>query len=271
MKKPWYKKSCLWVVTLLVVLAIPFLINEAYKSDVKHYFTMWNAADVLSFYGSFLSFIGATVLGVVALDQSRKANQLSERMLDAEERREIPIIDISGVNSQDILEKGTLENALHITVNESFYFFAEDNTIEEADTEVYIFQMENISSTHIISLEIAEITAKTYFDNGKYTPCIMERLRYSSGLYVLRSGESQYMIIGGILSGNQELNDDERYRQGYTTPRVELEILLKLGNTQGRIFKEKIRIQYINTTNISNVRYPCVIKKEIVSFGEVKK
>ena len=60
---------------LLSTLSIPFLINELYKlgsETGKGYYTLWEAKDVLSFYGSFLSFIGTMALGGLALWQNKK-------------------------------------------------------------------------------------------------------------------------------------------------------------------------------------------------------
>lgn len=269
MKKPWYLRAWIWVLIIVFILVIPILINESYNSDTVLYVTQWGATDVLSFYGTVLSFVGTVVLGIVALEQSRKANQLSERMLKAEERREIPIIDVGGVLPEEITEVGVLGNALHVIFNDYFYFFQEDNTLGEADTEVYVFRLENISTTHIISFEIVKISANTYYDNGERFPITLDKLGYSSGLQLLRIGESQYMIIGGINPEGPHLSDDEMCAQKYTSPRIELELTFRLRNAQGRLFEETIRIMYINTTNIADVRYPCVIEKELLRIKEI--
>ena len=64
-------------VIVLFTLIIPFLINESYKVG-KGYVTMWEASDVLSFYGSYLSFFGTLVLGIVAVYQNKQAQKLNE-------------------------------------------------------------------------------------------------------------------------------------------------------------------------------------------------
>ena len=61
-KKVWiYIISALAII--LFVFGIPIVINEAYKNG--GYITMWNAADVLSFYAVILSGL-ITVLVLVA-------------------------------------------------------------------------------------------------------------------------------------------------------------------------------------------------------------
>lgn len=56
---------------LVVVFVIPIIINELFKID-DGYIVLWNADDVLNFYGAILSFIGATILGIIALYQNKK-------------------------------------------------------------------------------------------------------------------------------------------------------------------------------------------------------
>ncbi len=63
---------------LLSTLSVPFLINELYKLGSvigRRYHTLWEAKDVLSFYGSFLAFLGTVALGALALFQNQKFKQ----------------------------------------------------------------------------------------------------------------------------------------------------------------------------------------------------
>jgi len=53
---------------------VPLIINESYKTG-KGYLTMWNAADVLSYYGNVLTFIGTGVLGIAVMFQNDKINE----------------------------------------------------------------------------------------------------------------------------------------------------------------------------------------------------
>lgn len=81
------KKSFKWFgfSIFMLVFAIPFLINEIYKFGYKiekSYSTLWEAKDVLSFYGSFLSFLGTVALGALALWQNKKSNDINVDLLN---------------------------------------------------------------------------------------------------------------------------------------------------------------------------------------------
>lgn len=71
------------VLFLVITLIITIIINECYIPN-NGYLTLWEAKDVLAFYGSFLSFVGTVVLGAVAIFQNKKANETNERLMELE-------------------------------------------------------------------------------------------------------------------------------------------------------------------------------------------
>ena len=74
MKKPWIK-WCLLVIGILVALVgIPILINECYKVG-GGYITIWNAADVLSYYGTIVGAAIAVATIAVTITFNRKQIQ----------------------------------------------------------------------------------------------------------------------------------------------------------------------------------------------------
>lgn len=96
----------------LLVVSIPFLINESYLGNIG-YVTMWEAKDVLSFYGSLLSFIGTVFLGALALWQNyqykRQADEFSELQLrpyinifNSNVCPSLPLLDILKAKNTDL-------------------------------------------------------------------------------------------------------------------------------------------------------------------------
>lgn len=72
-----------FILILFVAFIIPFIINILYKHTFNIWWlaTEWKAADTLLYYGSIITFIGTTVLGFVSYWQTKKANDLSEKLL----------------------------------------------------------------------------------------------------------------------------------------------------------------------------------------------
>ena len=82
----WLKKvlCSIWfyVGLIFVSLIAPFVINGLYKFGQANnvgYVTLWEAKDVLAFWGSYISFFGTIVLGAVAVFQTDRANNLAEK------------------------------------------------------------------------------------------------------------------------------------------------------------------------------------------------
>lgn len=65
------------ILSVLVIVGAPIIINELYKID-KGYYTVWNANDVLAYTGTIISAIGTIVLGVVAWKQNTRLLKVEE-------------------------------------------------------------------------------------------------------------------------------------------------------------------------------------------------
>lgn len=89
-KKPIYKKWWFWLIIVAVVIFVPIIINEAYKttiiSDSHKYRTVWNPADTLAYYGTALSFVGTVILGALAFWQNERANEVNRRLMELEKK-----------------------------------------------------------------------------------------------------------------------------------------------------------------------------------------
>ena len=77
----------------MTTLGIAIAINEAYKTD-SGYITLWQPADALAFYGAYLSFVGTVVLGIVAIYQNKKAQDLNEQLQKLQQAQYISMISV---------------------------------------------------------------------------------------------------------------------------------------------------------------------------------
>ncbi|HHX60816.1 MAG TPA: hypothetical protein GX707_08895 [Epulopiscium sp.] len=66
-----------FVLLLSFGVAIPVIINQSYKSN-SGYITLWDAADVLSYYGSFSGAVGTIILGIIAWQQNKRLLKIEE-------------------------------------------------------------------------------------------------------------------------------------------------------------------------------------------------
>lgn len=84
-------KESIWkyiALTILVLIIVPFIINESYKTG-KGYVTMWKAEDILQYFGSCISALGTIVLGIVSYMQNEKIHKLNEKLAFIEQRNNL--------------------------------------------------------------------------------------------------------------------------------------------------------------------------------------
>lgn len=262
MKKPWYLRKWLWIAAALVlIIGVPFAINGMYLANgpIK---TRWDAEHVLAYYGEILSFAGTVVLGIIAVWQTRKANDLSEHMLNLEENKSVPMVDLCQINEiPSGLPKGTYQNSLKATVGDKHLAMKEDNTILYSDGDVLAFAVRNISDTYITSLEIADIQYVAY-ENGREVCPQGTTAGLTGGIRAFAVGEMQYLLIAGVDT-RFDLGDLSEEEAGKRI--LELEITFLLGNTKGKLFRETIRIGYYPTREKNGIFYPQILRKEPIA------
>lgn len=263
----WYSKWWIWCIFLLMVVLI-FYVIKIYPN-----FDDVSSGDLLNFYGALLSFIGTIVLGIVASHQSWKANRLSERLLKIEEERYLPIIDIQEIMEiPSPLPQNAYNNAMNIKLNQSLFYFAENNEVSYCTIPIYVFKLKNICSSHIISVEVTKIEQNTKFENKKVINAPIDGFTHSGGVCILGTEESQYFIISGIKEGYPHgLSSDEVLSQGYVNPFTELIIHFKLTNIKGQSFYESIKLSFFSLLlNENKIYFPCIAEKKILTIEPIK-
>ncbi|PKM40978.1 MAG: hypothetical protein CVV04_00515 [Firmicutes bacterium HGW-Firmicutes-9] len=120
----WIKKH-IWQ-TAMIGFSLFFLplilVHIAYRIPaISPWFaSTWQAGELITYIAGFEAFLGTVVLGLVAIRQNDKSNELNERMLNAEEKRDLferqPIIDVLDCSisqglSRDFFESEAIKNS----------------------------------------------------------------------------------------------------------------------------------------------------------------
>lgn len=88
----WLKehKMLTVVLSIIIILGIPFLIHCIFKIDsgMNFFKAEWSAGDALEYYGNVLSFIGTVVLGVLALYQNKIIKDETDKRTELLENKE---------------------------------------------------------------------------------------------------------------------------------------------------------------------------------------
>lgn len=113
MKKSW-KKWCLLIVAILMLIGGPILINECYKTN-NGYVTLWSAADMLAYYGAIVGALTTIIALVITISFTRKQIQRESYLRNQNDKWgkiDLIITDVlDKINPQRILTVG-IDNAL---------------------------------------------------------------------------------------------------------------------------------------------------------------
>ena len=154
---------------LLFTLFIPIIINQLYIFD-KGYLTIWGAESTLSFYGSFLSFLGTVILSALAVWQNKQANNISKQLMDLEKDRFRPYIkilnkdmffvvceqDYHGIQEIELLiDEADIFIKGHIPYKQKEYVEGEEFVYPHFFT--FIFNIYNLEQTTIADIEIRHL------------------------------------------------------------------------------------------------------------------
>lgn len=71
MRKSWTKWILIAVIALALIVGVPIIINECYKTN-SGYMTIWGAADALAYYGTIVASVGAAVGVFVSIKVAAK-------------------------------------------------------------------------------------------------------------------------------------------------------------------------------------------------------
>lgn len=74
MKKSWTKWISIAALALALIVGVPIIINECYKTN-SGYMTIWGAADALAYYGAIIASVGAAVGVFVSIKAATKNYQ----------------------------------------------------------------------------------------------------------------------------------------------------------------------------------------------------
>lgn len=201
----WVKKllSKWWFYLMIlgITLLIPFIINEAYKYG-KGYVTLWSAEDVLSFYGTYLSFWGTVILGVVAIYQNKTAHRLNQQMQKMQQAQFISMVSVEAVEvkKREVKEEGCSESDRF----ELEYVDLVERKVYPQYCYYIDVKFKNESSYPIVQLNIYSGNRK----NGNYKLYGM-KMKEEKSIYIAKNSEQWVRVIVPSLmfekTGNTQL------------------------------------------------------------------
>lgn len=85
LKKKWFKYGIIPISIIVLIFIVPIIINECYKLDIG-YITVWDAADVLNYYGIILGVIVSVFLLAITIVYNRKQLIYEKKLQQQQEK-----------------------------------------------------------------------------------------------------------------------------------------------------------------------------------------
>lgn len=261
---------------IIILFFIPLIIWISYFIGDRGYiliYTSLNIGDALGFYGSVLSFIGTVSLGIVALWQGHKANQINVRLLSITEDKEIPTIDIIQCNF-DEFKKNNL-NQIEINVNHQFIMLDDDNNPMDNCEPFFVFKVRNVKNNDILSIKarnIECISKSTHSKNFRDVKNIHNDIFYVSyniDSFILAKQSECYLFISGC---HYESPSNSSIENIYNYQGLQLNLEFEIMNNNGKIYIQKTEITVFDLINVPTeniIIFPIIASKEIISIQEI--
>lgn len=237
-------------VIIIFMFGIPIIINECYK--LGGYITMWNAADVLGYYGTIL---GAVVsIGVLAVTIHYNRHQLTAESKQQAEIRKWQMIEqstnealdaIHPYNLKDITSESLEQSDARLFGNIGMY---QINAIKAVDKFRLITDSEDCSLIKKLSSDIQRVAQQCFNLQKEYTKHIESGIQERIGTkYMQEHGDAPEMIQAYNLSILQ--NSIERAKElNSSIEKVYREDYCPLISQKAEIFSEIYRQIAVNGT-----------------------
>lgn len=237
-------------------------------------------SDWLSFWSSFLSFSGTIILGIVAWQQTKKANataeeahKLSEKMLDVEFERNYPYVII---NKSTIFEKETSDINIEVFKKDlhriskkiptdgeykgaeintiSIFFYDEEQDVNKLKEFVLNVAFQNYSETIIQSIKVEKVVSNLFFKEEekaqRINEFIIEDSFQLSESNAIMPYENMYFDI--IIASNYEFLNNNIFK--YPTS---FKILIRV-NTLRNSYLQEISLDYMGAVTVPTYKFNLV-------------
>lgn len=249
--KSWFlRHKVISVVIAVLLFAVPLIVVNSlfkWKSNIYIIEAEWSAGDVLGYIAGFEAFIGTILLGIIAVVQNKKANDINDRLLQMQEESQrfkikekaapvavtAQITDLSKkyyvIKDDDVFDEYDVLNQKY-----KYVFFVDSPSINRDNRKLFnmVIELENISD--IILKEI-------YIENFR----LYDIITNNSGVSPTKEEIREYIF---------DVSNENNYIQCMLRPKDTIKICLKIGMDEYDLSKESFNVNFdLSTMSIYNV------------------
>ncbi len=269
----WMKthKAITAIVCVLLFLFQALIVHALHKwyIGIPWFTATWESGDVLAYISGFEAFIGTVFLGLVSLEQSKKADEANRRLNEENiylqkimSQKLFPVIQVCPLQTTPIDESYRLKNnfpSIRSFTRRTQYSHAigynylvnidiEDNCNEKINKKELTFSFKNISESVLRHICIEGVVIQGYKNNFPSIVCVNQRP--GDGISALLKADDQIKVNMTFYFGSDKIKETWSHISGG------LAVILYTTNTTitGVKFHEYMEIS-LTSTEIADISY----------------
>jgi len=211
--------------------------------------------------GDFISFVGTISLGIVTVYQTRKANEISFRLLQMEEERRRPQIDIRAI-SEDKLKQYNTQQLISSSVDGIYVIVDKDWKFHANGGDVFWFEIKNLRDMDIINIQPITAIFQITDSNGI---CIVSDeycLSTSCNLNLIQGNDAVPFLLG---TNSIWTKVAEKPNQ-----KLLLSLEFHIINSDGGEYLQRISFNMANAYNSDDILTPVIFNKNMQKSEQIK-
>lgn len=256
------KSSFIITLTFILLMFPVFIILAVYL------FLGINIFDNPDFWYGYMAYFGTVVLAAVSVWQTKKANDISQRLLEMEFNKNIPCVDIRGITEIE-LRKSNVADRLNVLVDDCYSVFDDNWNKLHYDGTALFFSMKNLKDTDILNINMIDIRSAVKVKND----FIMEKTHQCANSVTIQTispGEAIPLVLNIPDDLFEKVAEVSTERD--LSASLFLDVSLSMLNSEGRRYMQRIEFNIVNAFN-QGIASPVIINKNIIQaipFEEYK-
>ncbi len=252
------KKSIIIIFSLLLLLLPLVTILIVFLSAKINIF------DNADFWYNYMAYFGTVALAAVAVWQTKKANDISQTLLEMEVDKKTPRVDIRGITEADFKSSNTA-NYLNTLVDGCFSQYGREWEKNAWHGTALIFALKNLKETDILNISVSEVSSAILAENELFDKK-KHKCSNSASIQTIAPSETIPFVLNIPDELFQKVAEFDIKKQAS----LFLAMNISMQNCDGKRYIQRIEMNIVNAYQ-REIISPVIINKKLVQVVPAEK
>lgn len=250
------KKSIIVIFSLLLLL-LPLLTILIVFLSAKI-----NIFDNADFWYNYMAYFGTVALAAVAVWQTKKANDISQTLLEMEVDKKTPRVDIRGITETEFKRSNTA-NYLNTSVDGCFSHYGENWKKLTDNGTALVFALKNLKETDILNISVSEISSAILAENELFEEK-KHKCSNSASIQTIAPGETIPFVLNIPDELFHKVSEYNKYASLFLAMNISMQ------NCDGKRYIQRIEMNIVKACH-REIISPVIINKKLVQVVPAEK